>query len=119
MKIFIICTVTGATQKYLKRLYKYAESLEAEGHEVHLPPRDTVQVDDTGGYQIFCDNKDAIEWADEVHIFEYNETSKGTHFDCGISFALNKKIRRINCGDIDESLSKSFPKALRYWEMKI
>lgn len=115
MRIFIICTVRKASEEYLDRLYKYTESLELEGHRVHLPPRDTNQIDDTGGYIICNTNRDAIELAHEVHIFEYNEQSTGQHFDIGVAFALNKKIKRIGC-PVDESIPKSFPKMLKYWE---
>lgn len=115
MKIFIICTVRGATDEYLKKLYDYVAKLEAEGHEVHLPPRDTNQEDDTGGYQICSDNKDGIVWSDEVHI-SYNEKSTGTHFDLGMAFAFGKRIHVFDCPPIDENLPKSFPKMMRYWE---
>jgi hypothetical protein len=116
MKIFIICTVRNATQEYLDKLYAYVAKLEAEGHEVHLPPRDTNQDDEeTGGFRICRDNEVAILWADEVHI-SYNEKSTGTHFDLGMAFALDKKIHVFDCPPIDESLPKSFPKMMRYWE---
>lgn len=116
MKIFIICTVRNATEEYLKKLYSYVEKLEAEGHEVHLPPRDTNQEDnETGGYRICFDNLQAIALADEIHI-SYNEKSTGTHFDLGMAFSLGKKIHVFDCPPIDESLPKSFPKMMRYWE---
>ena len=116
MKIFVICTVRKATKEYLKMLYDYVVKLENEGHEVHLPPRDTNQEDEeTGGYRICGDNKDAILWADEIHI-SYNESSTGTHFDLGMAFMADKKIHIFDCPSIDENIPKSFPKMMRYWE---
>ena len=117
MNIFIICTVRNATQEYLDNLYSYVEKLEADGHYVHLPPRDTKQEDNTGGY-IICDtNASAIEKAHEVHI-SYNEKSLGTHFDLGVAFALKKKIHVFEQPTLDESVSKSFQKMMRYWEKR-
>jgi len=116
MNIFIICTVRDATEEYLKRLEDYVGKLNAQGHYVHFPPRDTNQKDEeTGGYRICSDNRIGIIWADEVHI-SYNEKSTGTHFDLGMAFALNKKIHVFDCPPIDESIPKSFPKMMRYWE---
>jgi len=116
MNIFIICTVRDATEEYLKRLEDYVGKLNAQGHHVHFPPRDTNQKDEeTGGYRICSDNRIGIIWADEVHI-SYNEKSTGTHFDLGMAFTLNKKIHVFDCPPIDESIPKSFPKMMRYWE---
>jgi len=116
MEIFIICTVRNATKEYLEKLYSYVQMLEMQGHTVHYPPRDTDQNDEeTGGYRICSDNRDAIKSADEVHI-SYNEKSTGTHFDLGVAFAFNKKIFVFDSPEIDETLPKSFPKMMRYWQ---
>jgi len=40
-KIFIICTVRGASEEYKKKLEDYVAKLESEGNQVHLPHRDT------------------------------------------------------------------------------
>lgn len=114
-KIFIICTVRNATQQYLDKLYAYVENLETEGHEVHLPPRDTKQEDETGGYVICRTNMAGMMWADEVHV-SYNEKSTGTHFDLGMAFMAHKKIHVFDGPEIDESVPKSFPKMMRHWE---
>ena len=115
MKIFIICSVRGASKLYEKMLYEYVDSLESKGHKVHLPARDTKQEDETGGYIICETNAAAISQADEVHI-SYVEKSLGTHFDLGVAFALDKKIHVFDTPVIDENIPKSFPKMLRYWE---
>lgn len=115
MKIFIICTVRGASEEYEKMLYDYVDTLETDGHTVHLPVRDTEQEDETGGYIICQDNAAAILYADEVHI-SYNERSLGTHFDLGVAFALHKKIHVFDQPKIDEEKPKSFQKMIRHWE---
>jgi nucleoside 2-deoxyribosyltransferase len=116
MKIFIICTVRNATEEYLKNLYDYVAKLEVNGHQVHLPPRDTNQVDnETGGFRICKDNMRGILSADEVHV-SYNPASTGTHFDLGVAFALNKKIVVFQYIEDKNANGKSFQNMLKYWE---
>ena len=115
MKIFIICSVRGASKEYEEMLYKYVHNLESMGHKVHLPARDTEQEDETGGYIICETNAAAISQSDEVHI-SYTEKSLGTHFDLGVAFVLVKKIYVFDQPEFDENVEKSFPKMLRYWE---
>lgn len=116
MRIFIICTVRNATPEYLDNLYKYVADLEAQGHQVHLPPRDTNQIDnETGGFRICKDNMRGISSADEVHV-SYNPASTGTHFDLGVAFALNKKIVIFQSMANDNTNGKSFQNMLKYWE---
>jgi len=88
-RIFIICTVRGASPEYKKKLEDYVKYLESEGREVHLPHRDTDQT--KSGYEICHQNARAIAMADEVHVF-YNPESLGTHFDMGVAFAYGKKV---------------------------
>ncbi len=115
-KIFIICTVKNTTEEYNNKLYKYVEDLESAGNKVYFPPRDTNQEDNkTGGYKICKDNLFGIMWADEVHI-SYNEKITEIHFDLGMAFTLNKKIKIFDCTLVDVSLPKSFTEMLRYWE---
>lgn len=118
MKIFIICSVRGASKLYEKMLYEYVDFLENNGHKVHLPVRDTKQEDETGGYIICETNAAAISDADEVHI-SYVEKSLGTHFDLGVAFVLDKKICVFDQPKFDESVEKSFPKMLKYWEKNV
>jgi len=111
MKIFIICTVRGASEEYKKKLEDYVSDLESKGHILHLPHRDTNQ--NLNGIDICKINATAILNADEVHIF-YNSTSQGTHFDMGVAFALGKKIKVIENGEI--TMGKSYPRMLVEWE---
>jgi len=111
MKIFIICPVRLADDTTRKKLEDYTAALEAQGHKVHLPHRDTNQAGT--GTEICMENMNAIKEADEVHIF-YLSNSTGIHFDMGVSFALNKKIVVIENGEM--TAGKSFPRLLDEWE---
>lgn len=112
MKIFIICTVRSATPEYRKRLEEYVANLEAAGHIVHLPHRDTNQ--NGTGFEICTQNGDAIATSDEVHIF-YNTESQGTHFDMGVAFALKKVIKFVDRTILTPE--KSFKNMLAEWEI--
>ena len=113
-KIFIICTIRGASKEYIDKLEKYVTELENKGYIVYAPHRDTNQM--ALGYDICLQNMQGIIQADEVHIF-YNSKSQGTHFDMGMSFALGKKIVIIENEIITEQ--KSFQKMLVEWYDKI
>jgi nucleoside 2-deoxyribosyltransferase len=109
-KVFIICTVRGATKDYIVKLENYVHDLEESGVEVHLPHRDTNQK--AKGYEICHENAVAIAQANEVHIF-YNGTSQGTHFDMGVAFALGKKLVIVENEEFGEG--KSYPRMLTEW----
>lgn len=109
-KVFIICTIRSATEEYTNKLEAYVSKLESNGVKVYAPHRDTNQNDLS--YNICNQNLQAIKEADEVHIF-YNSKSQGTHFDMGMSFALNKKIVIIQNEELTEG--KSFQRMLLEW----
>jgi len=122
MKIFFICPVRLGIEDQVTRYMKY---LENYGHEIYYPPRDTNQVDvETGGYRICKDNLAGILWSDEVHIW-YRGDSQGIHFDMGMAFALNKRVKILNPEELYEHIPegyskdapKSYPKMLQYWEL--
>lgn len=110
MKIFIVCSVRDADPVYFDTVNAYARKLEARGHRVHLPARDTNQS--KPGVTICRQNLKAIEAADEIHIF-YNGRSQGTHFDMGMAFALGKPIVVVKNEPYGEG--KSFPRMLDEW----
>jgi hypothetical protein len=116
-RIFIICTVRGASEEYKKKLEDYVAKLEKEGNKVHLPHRDTKQ--DALGYDICIQNMTAIHNADEVHLF-YNPDSQGTHFDLGVAFSSNKKLVIVeNHVTFDPNIpGKSFARMITEWETK-
>lgn len=109
-RMFIICTVRGASDEYKKKLEDYVTQKEAEGWEVHLPHRDTDQ--NVSGYEICSQNARAIAMAHEVHIF-YNPNSQGTHFDMGVAFAFGRKIVVVE--NVEYGEGKSFPRMLDEW----
>jgi nucleoside 2-deoxyribosyltransferase len=110
-KVFIICSVRGASDEYKQKLETYVSNLENEGIKVHLPHRDTDQ--NASGLEICKQNAKAIRKADEVHIF-YNSKSQGTHFDMGVAFAYNKDIFIVENEVFGEG--KSYPRMLTEWE---
>lgn len=110
-RIFIICTVRGASDEYKKKLEDYVAQKEAEGWNVHLPHRDTDQ--NASGWEICSQNARAIMLADEVHIF-YNPDSQGTHFDMGVAFAYGRKI--VLAESLEPTPKKSFNNMLMEWE---
>lgn len=118
MKIYVICSVRGASEEYRKNLEDYTAKLESEGHEVHLPHRDTNQ--DATGFEICLQNMNATKDADEIHIF-YSSESTGTHFDLGMAFVLQKPIVVVETESfdyVDENgeYKKSFPLMLEEWQ---
>jgi nucleoside 2-deoxyribosyltransferase len=110
-KVFIICTVRGASDEYKQKLEDYVKSLEDKNIEVHLPHRDTNQ--DASGYEICNQNAQAIAMCDEVHIF-YNPDSQGTHFDMGVAFAYGRKMVVVENVEYDPA-KKSFARMLNEW----
>jgi hypothetical protein len=112
MRIFVICPVREP--QWQEEIQLYVEQLEANGHNVHWPPRDTDQSTMNGGMDICARNADAINDADEVHIF-YNGKSQGSHFDMGVAFALKKVVRVIKSIDVPPDSVKSFQQMLQAW----
>lgn len=106
-KIYICCTVRGATEEYKKKLEDYVTKLEQQTHIVHLPHRDTNQ--NATGIEICIENMNAIKTADEIHVF-YNSKSQGSHFDLGMAFVLEKKIIVVENEIYGEG--KSFPRMI-------
>lgn len=104
MKIFLICPVRNATCEENTRIGAYVTGLESVNHSVYWPWRDTQQSDPTG-VRICADNRRALTEADEVHIW-WSPESKGSHFDLGMAWALNKPIVRAN--PIEPTPAKSY-----------
>ncbi|MBI2023677.1 hypothetical protein HYT01_03910 [Candidatus Giovannonibacteria bacterium] len=115
MKIFLISPVRNAESEIQERIAEYVASLEADGHQVHWPIRDTRQDDPTGGYEICRANFTGILEADDVHIW-YDETSNGSKFDMGGVFMLvamlgrEKKVVIVNDVEIVDDKKRVFIK---------
>ena len=111
MKIFLICPVRGITEGEMISIERYVLDVERSGHhKVYWPPRDTNQ-NDLIGLRICGDNRQAIEDADEVHIW-WDGKSQGSLFDLGMAFALKKKIFLVNFGSVQITPHKSFDNLL-------
>ncbi len=121
--IFLVCPVRGMSEEEKQFLDAYVASLEKQGCTVHYPPRDTNQVDSTGGYQILHDNRKALIEAKEVRVY-WNKSSQGSLFDFGVSFGEHedkgKPVRLVNRSDVEKlveeqnkkGIPKSFEKVL-------
>ena len=122
MKIFLICPVRDPDKDTTIAVYEYVADLEAKGHQIYWPTRDTKQNDPSGGYQVCRMNFTAILEADEIHIW-YDEKSNGSKFDMGGVFMLiemlgyNKKIVIVNREEaeaLDINNRKSFLKVMKH-----
>jgi len=98
MKIHLICPVRKISEEVDKMLDDYVVELESKGHTVHYPKRDVCQDDDGIGLSICQHHLTNMKSADEVHIL-WDADSKGSHFDFGMAFAMDKTIRLIQQHD--------------------
>ena len=109
-RIFVISPVRNIDKVTYAVIEKWVHAREAEGYKVHWPPRDTNQVDPIG-LDICKQNREAIFWAGEVHIW-LDLRSQGSLFDMGMTFAylrdMRKKIVIINQDQIKSTPDKSF-----------
>lgn len=85
-KIFVISPVRNIDNAVREAIASHVTRLEAEGHKVHWPSRDTNQ-DDPVGFRICADNREAIYQSGQVHIW-FDEGSQGSVFDLGMLFAF-------------------------------
>ena len=110
-KTFLICPVRG---KDSNDLMWVVENLEAQGWKTHYPPRDTNQ-DDPTGLQICKDNVAAIRKSDVIHIY-FDPNSRGSLFDLGAAFALNKPLIIVNKDKLEKTEGKSFINMILDWQ---
>lgn len=90
MRIYLIMPVRNVEPDLLASITEHVRQLEDSGHIVHFPYRDAPQSDPTG--QVICQTHlKAMRECDEVHVI-WDETSKGSHFDLGMAYALSKPI---------------------------
>ena len=108
--IFLICPVRGVSDEEKAAIKAYVDKLEALGHRVYWPARDTNQ-DDPIGLRICTDNRWGIRQADEIHIW-WNPASEGSRFDFGMVFALEKKVIIANREAVTPTPGKSFANVL-------
>jgi hypothetical protein len=91
-KVFIIRPVR-LTNYSIDKAIEGIRNAYSETVEIHDPSIHTDQ--EANEYEICSNNSSAIKNADEIWLW-YNDQSKGSHFDIGIAFTLNKPIRFIN-----------------------
>ncbi|MBC8495854.1 hypothetical protein H8D36_06890 [archaeon] len=112
---FLICTVREADANDLRFLENYVAEAEASGRKVYYPAKDTNQIDETGGYQICCDNNLAMRESQEVSVY-WTTKSQGTKFDLGMAFnqhrTENKKIKLANRSDVEKMVQEQRAKGL-------
>jgi nucleoside 2-deoxyribosyltransferase len=109
MKIYLITPVRMAGPKIAEMAAHHTASLEAMGHKVHFPPRDAPQDCKTG--RSICEaHLKAMRACDSVHVL-WDVDSKGSHFDLGMAYALNKPIVPVACVH-PEGAGKSYWKAV-------
>ena len=112
MKIFVICPVRNADPEVTAAIAEAVAELEAEGHIVHWPARDTDQKDPIGN-RICAVNCQAIEEADRVIIW-WDPDSQGSLFDIGMAWALRKPLSLMNHVDFEPG-KRSFAAMLNWW----
>jgi hypothetical protein len=115
MKVFLICPVRNVDEQTTTRIDAYVKSLEDRGVDVYWPARDTDQNDQIG-FRICNDNYEAISSADEIHIW-WNKDSKGSLFDLGMAWALEKELVVANQEEVTPTVGKSFQNVLLEWSV--
>jgi hypothetical protein len=113
MKIYLICPVRNITEQQSEEIKKYVELLELDGHEVHYPPRDVNQNDETG-YNICVAHRFAMINCDRVDIF-WDVRSSGSHFDLGMAFVLDKEVKLVK-EFVEDNNGKSYLKVIKKME---
>jgi hypothetical protein len=113
MKIHLICPVRGVTDEQQKEIDDYAAKLVAKGHTVHNP-KYAVDQDDATGYRICWGHLESMKIANRVDVF-WDVNSKGSHFDIGMAFAMNKAIKLVKAYQPDNE-GKSYLKVLQEYQ---
>jgi nucleoside 2-deoxyribosyltransferase len=113
MRIYVISPVQTSTPENLARVKTYIEKMEFEGNAMFWPLRDvdqTLPLEKIAEIEIF-----QIRIADRVDIF-WNKESKGSHFDLGVSIALDKPLRLVESFLPDTPNAKTYEKVINHLE---
>ncbi|MCL5239489.1 MAG: nucleoside 2-deoxyribosyltransferase [Candidatus Marsarchaeota archaeon] len=97
-RAYICCPVRDADKEQVAFLKGLALGMRFGEMNVHYPAENTDQIDDRG-IDICRQNGYAIKEADMVFLV-YDPTSKGTRFDLGIAFALDKPLTLVNVDQV-------------------
>lgn len=84
-------TIIGSTQ-YRSKIENHKNHLESEGHIVRIPAFDDHP--DMNELQVCSYNREAILWADEIHVI-WDQRSSGVIFDFGMVFMAQKPAKVI------------------------
>ncbi|HOZ54071.1 MAG TPA: hypothetical protein PKY25_01935 [Bacilli bacterium] len=117
-KVFLICPVRDATATQVEEVGHYMDDINARGYKLYVPHIDTVQKDILGGYAICIQNARAIGESNIVHIY-YDQNSKGSLFDLGIAYYMNKNIYVINEDKIVYNNDDFGDNIVRTWNEKL
>ena len=109
MKIHLICPVRNVTDEQQEEIDTYVEALRLEGNTVHNP-KYAVDQDDATGYNICLGHLTSMSSANRVDIF-WDVNSKGSHFDLGMAFAMNKAVKLVKTYTPDTE-GKSYVKVI-------
>ena len=116
LKIFVITPVRNILPAWRQALDDYVRSLQQQNCQVYYPPWDTSQDDNTGLGICRC-NREALIWADEVHI-AWDGESEGCLFDLGMAFAFGKPVVPIVGFFPTMTQHKSFATMVHDWAEK-
>lgn len=115
MRIHLICPVRNITEEQQREIDEYAIKLENEGHTVHNP-KYAVNQDDPTGWNICMGHLESMETSDRVDIF-WDISSKGSHFDLGMAFALRIPVKLVKLMQ-DDPEGKSYAKVIQEMEKR-
>ena len=93
MKRYVICPVRQVTGAELGVIRAFVLEKESEGDAVFWPYRDTEQ--DAKAVDICGQNYIALFNSNIVDVY-WNNKSKGSIFDLGMAFGMNKEMNLIN-----------------------
>lgn len=86
--IYLICPVRNVKPDEKEFLDSYVDRMEKANCQVHYPPRDVNQIDDTG-LRILCEHREVMKKVSSVHCY-WNNSSSGSFFDFGMAYMAKK-----------------------------
>jgi nucleoside 2-deoxyribosyltransferase len=107
--IYLICPVRNTKEDFSS----FVNRMESVGYRIHFPPRDCDQTMD--GLSICTVHLAAMRACDEVWII-WDDESKGSHFDLGMAFALEKPVRLVKSLQPDKP-GKNYLKIIKTLEI--
>lgn len=100
-----------------KEIELHMKEMLDSGYKIHVPHLHTVQKDLFGGYAICYENASAIASSSAVHIY-YDKQSRGSMFDLGVAYYLNKELVLVNEDQITFDNNDFGDNIVRNWNKK-